>query len=55
MKIKYHPRIITKCDHKRTKLKLVVYAFNCRLGRDQYFNMVRCCADCGCIVNKDSI
>ncbi len=38
------------CDHKKTKMKLTAFAYDCKGRHWQYFKMVRCCQKCGCAV-----
>ena len=42
--------VILKCDHKKSKMKLVAWAFNYKGKHEQGFKMVKCCAKCGCVV-----
>jgi hypothetical protein len=39
-----------KCDHKRTKMKMVAWAYLCKDRREQGFMSVECCARCGSII-----
>ena len=46
-----------KCDHKRTKRKMVAWDSTCRYGRQQGFMYIECCARCGSIVkpNRENV
>ena len=39
-----------KCDHKKTKLKMVAWATEDRSGHKQGFSMRTCCVRCGAVV-----
>ena len=41
-----------KCDHNRTKMKMVAWAYTCRDRRQQGFKWAECCARCGGIIKK---
>ena len=41
-----------KCDHLKTKIKLVAWATDDRFGHQQGFKHVECCALCGCEIKK---
>lgn len=43
-------RHLMLCDHKRTKMKLISWATDSRIGHQQGFKMSMCCARCGRIV-----
>lgn len=39
--------ITFKCDHKKTKRKLVTWATDCKGNHEQGFKWVECCIRCG--------